>query len=254
MQKCYWYLWLIKKGIKDCCQEQRERYRPHERNPCVLLLLLEICSGAQGKDSCSMARPLMLQQSRPASPSPPVLCTAHSHHANRDSDCLPRAVVSNSHFPLVKIELGLSLLSSPGDEERRCWGISLKHAAASVLMAGWQAGINPCAHPWCFFQVPMCPKRRSPVPQRGAGGVHRAATVASSTMMVSQEKKWHRRQVTDSSWAEESKTLTRRCSRPSATNRAKEKQPHSHYGAQESKIRNTAHAVPLMSWENINIA
>lgn len=103
----------------------------------------------------------------------------------------PGAVVSNSHFPLVKIELGLSILPSQGDEERRCRGISLKHAAASVLMGCWQVGTNPCAHPCCFFQVSICPKQRSPVPQRGAvgaGGVHRAITAALSITMLSQGK------------------------------------------------------------------
>lgn len=105
-----------------------------------LLLLLETCSEAQGKDSCSMAWPLMLEQSSPASPSPPTPVTP-----TEIQTASPRAAVSNSHFPLVKIELGLSVLPSQGDEERRCWGISLKHAAASVLMGCWQAGTNPCA-------------------------------------------------------------------------------------------------------------
>lgn len=104
------------------------------------------------------------------------------------------AVVCNSHFSLVKIELGLSFLPSLGRWRKEVLRHQTKahcsHLFWQVADKLWQ--ILACISA-AFFRFPVCPKQRSSVPQSEAEGVCRAAPNASVTRMPSQEKKWHRR-------------------------------------------------------------
>jgi len=100
------------------------------RNRRLLPLLMEICSEAQGNGVRSMAWP---PHAGSKAIWTPLLPRCHHEPASimviQIQTYSHSAVVSNSHFPLVKIEMGLSFLPSQGDEERRCRGIRLKHSA-----------------------------------------------------------------------------------------------------------------------------